>query len=129
MGRCLDFDSTISTVRKIACQCVYTSSTGLQGNQDDSKESFPQSSIHPVYYTAHAILVGNNELAVEEAANKARELNCHPVIIGTQIVGETKEIANVSIAMARYLQEQSQAKLKNPHGDGTLSPGVIDYRR
>lgn len=98
---------------------------GLQGKRDDNKESFPQSSTHPVFDTAQTILVGNNELAVEAAANKAKELNYHPIILGTQIVGEAKEIANVYIAMARYLQQQSQAKHKNPYAMAPSLPVAL----
>lgn len=60
---------------------------------------------HPVFETCKTILVGNNALAVHAAAKKAEKLGYRPVIIGTHIEGEAKEIAHVYIGMALHLQQ------------------------
>jgi len=52
------------------------------------------------------ILVGNNVLAVQAAATKAKSLGYNPVILGTSFEGEAKEIAQVYISMAAHLQSQ-----------------------
>ena len=50
-------------------------------------------------------------MAVEAAAARASKLGYHPIILGTQIEGEAKEIATMYVAMALYLQQQGrQAK-------------------
>lgn len=54
---------------------------------------------------AKTVLVGNNALAVEAAAHKARELGYHPVILGTQVEGEAREIPHIYTAMALHLQQ------------------------
>jgi glycerate-2-kinase len=74
---------------------------GRDGELPDSP-----SSDHPVFETCKTILVGNNSLAVEAAAKQAETLGYHPVIIGTQIEGEAKEIAHMYTGMALYLQQE-----------------------
>ena len=66
----------------------------------------------------NTVLVGNNEIAVSAAANEASKLGYHPIILGTQIEGEAKEIASFYIGMAMYLQQQ--------HGQGfSASPYAV----
>ena len=73
---------------------------------------------HPVFETSKTVLVGNNALAVEAAAKKAEKLGYHPVVLGTQIEGESKEVANVYTRMALHLQQQKE---KTSH---TIAPGL-----
>jgi glycerate-2-kinase len=61
---------------------------------------------HPVFSTAETILVGNNALAVDAAAKEAEKLGYCPVVLGTQIEGEAKEIATFYTRMALYLQQR-----------------------
>lgn len=62
---------------------------------------------HPVFAQAQTVLVGNNALAVQAAAQEAKELGYHPVVLGTQIEGEAKEIAKMYTRMALHLQSSS----------------------
>ncbi|KAL3913962.1 MAG: hypothetical protein SGILL_006286, partial [Bacillariaceae sp.] len=73
---------------------------GQHGELDDSP-----STDHPVFEHAEAVLVGNNALAVEAAAEEAQSLGYYPVVLGTEIQGEAQEIAHVYTAMARHLQQ------------------------
>ncbi|KAL3925782.1 MAG: hypothetical protein SGILL_000163 [Bacillariaceae sp.] len=75
----------------------------LQRGQDGDLEDSP-SSDHPVFEHAKNVLVGNNALAVEAAAEKALSLGYYPVVLGTEIEGEAQEIAHMYTAMARNLQ-------------------------
>jgi glycerate-2-kinase len=74
---------------------------GLDGRMEDSPSAY-----HVAFERAKTILVGNNALAVEAAAKHARALGYHPVVLGTQIQGEAKEIPNVYAAMAMHLQRE-----------------------
>lgn len=62
---------------------------------------------HPVFEQAQTVLVGNNALAVQAAAQEAKDLGYHPVVLGTQVEGEAKEIAKMYTRMALHLQESS----------------------
>jgi glycerate 2-kinase len=62
---------------------------------------------HPVFFNAQTVLVGNNALAVSAAAKEAERLGYHPVVLGTQIEGEAKEIAKMYTRMALHLKEQT----------------------
>ena len=79
---------------------------GLEGNLPDSP-----SPDHPTFEAAKTVLVGNNALAVEAAANKAKALGYTPVVLGTQIEGEAKEIPHVYTAMALHLQQQAASSI------------------
>ena len=63
---------------------------------------------HPVFETSQTILVGNNPRAVDAAARKAERLGYYPVVLGTEIDGEAKEIAHLYVAMAKHLKKQQQ---------------------
>ena len=78
---------------------------GLDGDKLDSP-----SPNHVGFETAKTILVGNNARAIEAAANHAKKLGYHTVVLGTQIQGEAKEIPQVYIAMAMQLQQEEITK-------------------
>ena len=72
---------------------------------------------HPVFTThspssisnsflSETVLVGNNLLAVQAAANEARCRGYNPVVLSAKIEGEAKHIANAYIAMAEQVQYQ-----------------------
>ncbi|MGK3733974.1 MAG: glycerate 2-kinase [Bacillariaceae sp.] len=81
----------------------------LQNGKDGRIEDSP-SADHPVFENTKNILVGNNALAVEAASNTARSLGYNPIVLGTEIEGEAKEIANVYTAVASYLQNSLSKK-------------------
>jgi glycerate-2-kinase len=77
---------------------------------------------HPVFETSQTVLVGNNPRAVEAAALKAKILGYHPVILGTEMDGEAKEIANFYVAMAKHLKLSSRNNnMKNAF---SVAPGL-----
>lgn len=77
--------------------------SGVDNNLPDSP---PLS--HPIFETSKTVLVGNNALAVQAAAEHAKHLGYYPVILGTQIEGEAKQIPHVYASMALFLQQQQQ---------------------
>ena len=83
----------------------------LQQGKDGTLPDSP-SADHPVFETSKTVLVGNNALAVEAAANQAEKLGYSPVVIGTQIEGEAKEIAHVYTGMALHLQQPASTSSK-----------------
>ena len=48
-------------------------------------------------------LVGNNELAVRAAAEKAKEFGYNPFILSTKMEGEAKEVARFYVSLAEHL--------------------------
>jgi len=60
---------------------------------------------------SETILVGNNDLAVTAAAKEAEKLGYHPVILGTTIEGEAKDVAGVYTAMAERLHRQKTGSI------------------
>jgi len=57
----------------------------------------------PAFARVQNLIVGSNRLAVEAAAAKARELGFRPLILSTEIEGETREIARMHAAIAREI--------------------------
>lgn len=76
------------------------------GMLQDSELLDSPPSDHPIFATAETVLVGNNALAVGAAAKEAESLGYYPVVLGTQIEGEAKEIANFYTRMALHLKEE-----------------------
>jgi glycerate 2-kinase len=55
----------------------------------------------PAFARTANIVVGSNRLAVDAAAQKARELGLRPLVLSTLIEGETRDIARMHAAIAR----------------------------
>jgi hydroxypyruvate reductase len=55
----------------------------------------------PVFRRVQNLIVGSNALAVQAAAQKARELGFRPLILSTRIEGEAREIARMHVAIAK----------------------------
>mmetsp|Transcript_16502 Transcript_16502/g.37904 ORF Transcript_16502/g.37904 Transcript_16502/m.37904 type:complete len:580 (-) Transcript_16502:2592-4331(-) len=85
---------------KLPKTVIETLQKGLDGTLEDSP-SFN----HPTFERVNNILVGNNAVAVGAASETAKRLGYQPVILGTEIEGEAKEIAKIYTAMASYLQK------------------------
>ncbi len=52
---------------------------------------------------AYNFIVGSNELAVNEAVKKAKELGFRPLVLSTTIEGETRDVARMHAAIAREI--------------------------
>jgi glycerate-2-kinase len=76
----------------------------LEKGQRKELEDSPSAS-HAVFQHAQTVLVGNNAVAVQAAAEQAQSLGYYPVVLGTEIKGEAQEIAHMYTAMARHLQQ------------------------
>jgi len=78
---------------------------GLEGTLEDSP-----SSDHAIFERSKNLLVGNNDLAVEAASETAKRLGYQPVVLGTEIEGEAKEVAKIYTAMSSHLQKMFAKK-------------------
>jgi hydroxypyruvate reductase len=54
------------------------------------------------------VLVGNNRLALDAAAKRARALGFHTLVLASEIQGETREIARMHAAIAREIVSASR---------------------
>lgn len=63
---------------------------------------------HPVFENSCNLVVGNNALAVSAAAEHARALGYHPVVLGTQLQGEACQVAQVLVSLAQHLRQESR---------------------
>jgi glycerate 2-kinase len=77
---------------------------GLELEKRQQPNTPTKNNFDNVFEKCQTILVGNNAMAVNAAAHEAQDLGYHPVILGTEIEGEAKEIAKMYVGMARYLQ-------------------------
>jgi hydroxypyruvate reductase len=59
------------------------------------------------------LIIGSNRIALDAAAEKAKELGFKPLILSSSIEGETREIAGMHAAIAREIR-QSGRPLKPP---------------
>ena len=57
----------------------------------------------PAFKRVRNVIVGSNRLAVDAAARRARELGFRPLVLSTEIEGETREIARMHAAIAREI--------------------------
>jgi hydroxypyruvate reductase len=57
----------------------------------------------PAFSRVRNIIVGSNRLAVDAAARCASELGFRPLVLSTEIEGETREIARMHAAIAREI--------------------------
>ena len=55
----------------------------------------------PALAGAHHVLVGSNRLAARAAAERARELGYHTLLLTTYVEGEAREVARVAAALAK----------------------------
>jgi glycerate 2-kinase len=88
--------------------------TLLQQGKENSQGQQEREDTSRVFENTSCCLVGNTAVAVTAAAQQAIALGYQPVILGTQIQGEAKEVAKVLVGMAQYVQTQhtySMAKL------------------
>ena len=74
---------------------------------------------------SEAILVANNDLAVVASAKEAKRLGYNPVILGTCIDGEAKEVAHVYIALALQLHRQKAEGAQSPFFLAPLPAALI----
>lgn len=93
----------------------------MQAGVTDNLPDSPPSS-HPTFETSKTVLVGNNAIAVQAAAEHAKRLGYYPVILGTQIEGEANQIPHVYAAMALFLQQQT---LSSPFSIAPTLPAAL----
>lgn len=62
----------------------------------------------PVFERVHNAVVGSNRLAVDAAAERARELGYRTLVLSTFIQGETRDVARVHAAIAREMLASGQ---------------------
>ncbi len=69
---------------------------GLAGEVPDTPKADD-----PLFDRVFNLLVGNNDRAIEAAAEQAQRLGYRPLVLSTTITGETREVAGVHAAIAR----------------------------
>jgi glycerate 2-kinase len=74
----------------------------LEGGLRGEVEETPKAGAAPLSRTRN-VIVGSNQLAVDAAAHKARELGYRPLVLSTFIEGETKDVARMHAAIAREI--------------------------
>jgi hydroxypyruvate reductase len=62
----------------------------------------------PLFRRVRNVLVGNNRLALDAAARRARELGFRTLVLASEIQGETREIARMHAAIAREVVSASR---------------------
>jgi hydroxypyruvate reductase len=62
----------------------------------------------PLFRRVRNVLVGNNRLALDAAARRARELGFRTLVLSSEIQGETREIARMHAAIAREIVSTSR---------------------
>jgi glycerate 2-kinase len=60
----------------------------------------------------NTVLVGNNALAVQAAAEEAERRGYHTVVLGTRMEGETKHVAGVYTSMAQHIATSTEGGAK-----------------
>jgi glycerate-2-kinase len=61
----------------------------------------------PIFKKVHHIIIGNNLLSLEKAADKANQLNYHTLILTSRIQGEAREVAKVIGSITQELQSHN----------------------
>jgi glycerate 2-kinase len=69
----------------------------------DAKSETPKPG-DPVFRHVQNVIVGSNRLAVNAAAEKARELGYHTLVLSTFIQGETRDVARMHAAIAKEIR-------------------------
>ena len=59
---------------------------------------------HPAFARTQNLIVGSNDLALNAAANRAKELGYRPLILSSFIEGETRDVARVHAAIAKEVR-------------------------
>jgi glycerate-2-kinase len=102
---------------------------GLDGGVDDTpKEDNPAFSVNESSSTKYTenVLVGNNYASVMAAADQAKRLGYHPVVLGTRVEGEASCVAGMYVAMAEMLtQQRGNNDDKSLYGIGQLPVALI----
>jgi hydroxypyruvate reductase len=62
----------------------------------------------PLFRRVRNVLVGNNRLALDAAAKRARQLGFRTLVLSSEIQGETREIARMHAAIAREIVSTSR---------------------
>jgi hydroxypyruvate reductase len=71
---------------------------GVQGKIPDTPKPGD-----PVFETVENHIIANNRLLIEASSSKARQLGFNPLILGTEVEGEAKDIGRFFAAIAREI--------------------------
>jgi len=63
---------------------------------------------HKIFENVQNVIVGSNRLAVDAAAQQARALGYHTLVLSTFIEGETRDVARVHAAIAKEIRATGQ---------------------
>ena len=82
-------------------------------DQENAQHPVFHSKISPGTNLSETVVVGNNHLALVAAATTAKALGYHPIILGSTVQGEAKDVAGMYISMAEYLLQKGTRKEQN----------------
>jgi len=99
---------------KLPAKVVQLLKDGMAGSVPDAP-----SKDHPIFSEgkSETVIVGNNELAVQAAAQAAHVRGYSTRVIGCRVDGEAKEVANMYAAMAQHLALQRNQSNRNTIDD------------
>jgi len=60
---------------------------------------------NPIFKATHNLLLGSNHQSVVAAAEQAKQLGYHTLILSSQITGEAREVAKMFVGIAREIQQ------------------------
>lgn len=75
----------------------------LQMGRDGRLPDTPKSD-DPVFERSHTLVVADNRMAAQAAAERAAELGYHPLLLTTYLEGEAAQVAKVAVALGREVQ-------------------------
>ena len=74
----------------------------LENGERGELEETPKSD-DPIFTNTYNVIVGNNQMALEAARNKAKELGYHTMILSGDLQGETQRVARDHGAIAKQI--------------------------
>ena len=96
------------TVRQVLSEGVQREVQEQEQQSSSERDTDQTASSH----SRRTCLVGNNALAVETAAQTAKAMGYHPIVLGTQFQGEAQDMAKLLVSMAQHIQ-QGPANLRS----------------
>ncbi len=97
------FSDALTTIQKYGIDAPNAVTDRLQEGARGQIPDTPKPG-DPVFNRVENYVIANNRLLVDAAAEKARELNFNPLILGTEIEGEAQDAGRFFTAIAREIE-------------------------
>ena len=96
------FADALAIIQKYGIQLPEAISDRLQQGVQGKIPETPKPG-DPVFKNVENHIIANNRLLIDASSNKARELGFNPLILGTEVEGEAKDIGRFFAAIAREI--------------------------